>query len=254
MSDRLARLHALLDERPSVAVFGQILALLDDCRDAELEAGLARAEENLRSWPDELRWAGEQLLDEAPDGSFLRFKPFARLVRKLEFEPSHAGCDPALVQQIARASELGNLTILNLLCEDVDDDGAEAIANSPTLARLKELRLGDDIHDFGLCAIARSPHLKELERLELRGWISDDESAVVLANSPHMAKLVDLMLEDVGLETDGLWALGMSMYIPAEIRIFYLEALDVATLRERARASADISKADLIELLLGRQT
>jgi hypothetical protein len=223
MSDQLARLQALLDEPPSVAVFRQILAQLEDCRDTELEAALALAETCLRSWPDEVRWAGEQLLDEAPDGTFSRIKPIARLVRKLEFEPSHAGCDPALVQQIARAPELGNLTILNLPCEDVDCDGAAAIANSPTLARLKELRLGDKISDFGLCAIARSPHLKELERLELRGYISEDETAIILANSPHMAKLVDLMLEDDGLETDGYWALGMSMFIPAEIRAYYLE-------------------------------
>jgi hypothetical protein len=222
MSDQLAQLQALLGEQPSVAVFGQILAQLDGCRGPELEAGLAHAEACLRSWPDELRCAGEQLL--ALDGT-LRLKPFAGLVRKLEFEPSHAGSDPSLVQLIARAPELGNLTILNLLCEDVDCDGAEAIANSPTLARLKELRLGDKIGDFGLCAIARSPYLKELERLELRGYIAEDQTAVILANSPHMAKLVDLVLEEDGLENDGYWALGMSMYIPAEIRAYYLERL-----------------------------
>jgi hypothetical protein len=235
MIDHLARLQALLDERPSVAGFGQILAQLDEWSGPELEAGLAHAEACLRSWPDELRSAGEQLLEEAPDGSFLRLKPFAKLVRKLEFEPSHAGCDPELVQLIARAPELGNLTILNLLCEDVDCDGAAAIANSPTLARLRELRLGDKISDFGLCAIARSPHLNMLERLELRGSITEDESAIILANSPHMAKLVDLLLEDDGLETDGYWALGMSMYIPAEIRAYYLEQLDVRLLVGKPR-------------------
>jgi hypothetical protein len=257
MSDALARLQALLDEPPSVAAFGQILAWFDDCPDSEIEAELARAEARLRSWPDELRCAGEQLLDYGPDGTCSRLKPVARLVGKLEFEPSHAGCDPELVQLIARAPELGNLTILSLPCEDVDCDGAAAIANSPTLARLKELRLGDRISDFGLCAIARSPHLKELERLELRGSIAEDDSAVILANSPHMAKLVDLMLEDEGLEDDGYWALGMSKYIPAEIRADYLEQLDVTTLLARARSSdleypTDSSKAGLIEQLLRR--
>jgi hypothetical protein len=223
MGDRLARLQALLDERPSVAVFGQILALLDDCRDAELKVALARAEAGLRGWPDELRCAGEQLLEEVPGKELLQFKPTARLVRKLEFEPSHAGCDPEFVQQLARAPELGNLTILNLVCEDIDCDGAAAIANSPTLARLKELRLGADIRDFGLCAIARSPYLKELERLELRGWISEVETAVILADSPHMAKLVDLQLEEDDLEADGYEALATSKYIPATIRAYYLE-------------------------------
>jgi hypothetical protein len=221
----VVEMNALFEEPPSVEVFGRILAALDDCQGPELEAALAHAEACLRDWPDEFRCAGEQLLDEAPDGT-VRIKPLARLVRKLEFEPSHAGCDPALVQHIARAPELANLTILNLLCEDVDSDGAAAIADSETLAQLKELRLGDHIGDFGLCAIARSPHLEKLERLELRGYITDDETAVILANSPHMAKLVDLQLDDTGLELDGYRALARSMYIPAEIRAWYLEQID----------------------------
>jgi hypothetical protein len=223
VSDRLARLQALLDGPPSLAAFEQILTLLDECRGAELEAGLARADAGLRGWPDELRCAGELLLDEAPDGMLTRFKPFASLVRKLEFEPSHAGCDPALIQAIARAPELGNLTILNLVSEDVDCDGAEAIANSRTLTRLRELRLGDRIGDAGLCAIVQSPHLQALEKLELRGYISDDETAEILASSPHMAKLVDLQLDDDGLGPDGYEALANSEFIPAEIRAYFLD-------------------------------
>ncbi|HLT36588.1 MAG TPA: hypothetical protein VK034_09885 [Enhygromyxa sp.] len=225
MSDRLARLQALLDGQPSIAAFAQILELLDDCDGPELDAALAHAEVRLRSWPDQLRCAGERLLGEAPDGS-VRIKPIARLVRKLEFEPSHAGCDSALVQLLARAPELGNLTILSMPCEDVDCDGAEAIANSPTLAGLKELRLGGKIGDFGFCAIALSPHLQQLERLELRGYISEDETAVILANSPHMAKLVDLEIDDDGVEIDGYRALATSRYIPTEFRAWWLEQLD----------------------------
>lgn len=247
MGDLLAR---LLGEPPSVAVFEQILAHLDEHDGPAFEAALAQAEQGLRGWPDELRCAGEQLFDED-----WKLRPFARLARKLEFEPSHAGCDPDLVQRIARAPELGNLTILNLLSEDIDCDGAEAIANSPTLARLKELRLGDQIADSGLCAIASSPHLQQLERLELRGYIAEDDTAEILANSPHMAKLVDLQLEDDGLGDDGLWALGMSAYIPAELRAHYLEQLDEDTLRDYAEELGEAtegSKESLIERLLGR--
>jgi hypothetical protein len=215
---------------------------------------LARAEERLHRWPDEARCAGEQLFGEGT----LEVQPFAVLARKLEFEPSHAGCDPELVQQIAEAPELANLTILNLLVEDVDGDGAAAIANSPTLTQLEELRLGDRIDDYGLCAIAQSPHLKQLEQLELRGFIAEPETAEILANSPHMAKLIDLMLEeDDDLGEDAYWALGMSPYIPAAIRAIYLDALDEDTLRERAHECGiecpdDASKARLIELLSGR--
>jgi hypothetical protein len=233
MGDPLARLRALLDPhrravgagQPSVASFEQILAELDAWLGPDLEAALALAEAHLRTWPDELRCAGERVFGEAPDGTW-RPKPIARLVRRLEFNPSEAGCDPALVVQIAGAPEFANLTILNLLCEDIDCDGAAAICNSPILAQLRELRLGDRIGDFGLTAIAQSPYLKQLERLELRGFITDDETAVILANSPHMAKLVDLQLEDDGLGLDGHRALALSKHIPAEIRAFYLEQRD----------------------------
>ena len=256
MKDPLVHLRALLERAPSLAVFGQILEQLDECPGPELEAALAHAEAGLLRWPDELRWAGEQLLD-LSDAACLRIKPFGRLVRKLEFEPSHAGCTPELVELIARAPELGNLKILNLLAEDVDCDGAAAIANSPTLAGLEQLRLGDKLGDVGLVAIARSPHLNALEQLELRGYVGEEETAIILANSPRMAKLVDLQLEDEGLEADAPWALGMSMYIPAQIRADYLDWLDAATLREMARASdiecpTEGSKSKLIQHLLGR--
>lgn len=218
-----------------MAGFAQILARLDDWPAAELHAALAQADAALQRWPDEHRCAGEQLLVEGPDGAAVGVKPSAVLVRRLEFEPSHAGCEPWLIELIARAPELRNLTILNLPCEDVESVGAEAIANSSTLRKLKQLRLGADIDDGGLCAIAQSTGFAELELLELRGWISDDETAEILANSPHMAKLVALELEDDGLGDDGFWALGMSRFIPADIRASYLAVLDGPTLLGKAR-------------------
>jgi hypothetical protein len=54
------------------------------------------------------------------------------------------------------------------------------------------------------------------------------------AMSDRLARLQALL--------DGCWALGMSMYIPAEIRADYLERLDVTTLRARAGAPTDGSK------------
>lgn len=214
MTERLAELQPLLDQPPSVSAFEQILARLDDWPAPELEAVIAHVEAALQRWPDEARCAGEQLLSEGPDGA-VGVKAYAVLVRRLEFEPSHAGCEPWLIVLIARAPELRNLTILNLPCEDVEGVGAEAIASSTTLAKLKQLRLGDRIDDGGLCAIANSTAFPQLELLELRGWISDDETAEVLANSPLMTKLVGLNLEDDGLSEDGYRALAESPFIPA---------------------------------------
>lgn len=259
MKQRIAELQELLAEPPSVAVFEQILGRLADWPAGERDDALALAEAALHHWPDEERCAGERLFCEGPDGEVVGFQPYAVLVRRLEFEPSHAGCDPSLIELLARAPELRKLTILNLLCEEVEDAGAEAIAHSATLTRLKQLRLGDRIGDDGLIALARSPNLRELELLELRGHICDDETGVILADSPNMAKLVslDLELED-DFGEDGCWALGMSHYIPTDDRRYYLSQLEEPALRARAsdagiECPVDATGSALIERLVSSQ-
>jgi hypothetical protein len=67
--------------------------------------------------------------------------------------------------------ESGNLThleALSLWSGGVGDEGAKALAASPGLARLTELRLdGNSIERAGALALAASPHLRRLRLLGL---------------------------------------------------------------------------------------
>ncbi|HJZ54542.1 MAG TPA: TIGR02996 domain-containing protein [Gemmataceae bacterium] len=77
---------------------------------------------------------------------------------------------------------------------------AEAVANSPHLARLKELDLSwRRIGLEGLKAIARSPHLKSLRRLSLRRCAFPAPAAKVVAESPN---LKGLYLLELGVQRD----------------------------------------------------
>lgn len=251
-------LDELLARSPSEEAFRAILDLLGRLAGAELEAGIARAEAALETWPDETRCAGEQVLvDDLESGAPLR--PTAVLLRKLAFEPTHGGCEPRFVVALARSPELSRLTILDLSGEDVECDGAEAIATSPVLQGLKDLRLGQRIGDGGFVAIARSPYLARLERLELAGTISDDDTAHALAASPHLTRLARLDVEFDGeadeMADDALWTLGMSRYIPAAIRRELLSSLDLDTLQGRSEElelpdGADATADTLIAALL----
>jgi hypothetical protein len=253
--DHVANLRALLKQPPSVQAFEQILALFDSWPGSTLQDGLAQAGAALERWPAETRCAGEALF--TGDNATGELKPAAVLARKFALEPSEAGCDLSLVQLIAQAPELANLEVLDLLCEDIDSDGAIAITESSTLRNLRVLRLGDKIDDAGWSALAGARNLAKLEKLELRGWLSDEETAFELAASPLMAKLMDLELEVDGLSDEGYWALGMSEHIPPGIRRGFLEEMDAATLKDKARAlglggAKGQSKRGLIKALLQR--
>ncbi len=219
-----SRIDELLAGSPSAAHFRELLCELDRLPAGELPTQLARAEAGLASWPDDTRCAGDEIVSgELVPGAM--FKPSAVLVRKLEFEPSHGGCTPAFVLEIASAREFARLTILSLFAEDIDCQGAAAIVNSPTLAKLRDLRLGQRIADAGFRAIASSPYLLELESLQLSGTLDDDETAKLLADSPHMAKLVHFQW-DGSLGDEGLRALGMSRWLRPAIRAEFLSCLD----------------------------
>jgi hypothetical protein len=230
----VSRIDELLAGPASVVRFCELLGELDRLPEPELRTQLARAEAALASWPDDTRCAGDEIVsDELVPGAM--FKPSAVLLRKLEFEPSHGGCAPSFVLEIARAHEFAQLTILSLFAEDIDCEGAEAIVNSPTLSELRDLRLGQRIADAGFHAIASSPYLGKLESLQLSGTLGDDDTAKLLADSPHLAKLVHLQWDDDGLGDEGLWALGMARGLRPDIRSEFLSCLDPARLRERAR-------------------
>lgn len=229
-SRTVSSLDALLAGPPSAHAFLAILEQLHRLPDAELPSQIAAVERALEPWPDPLRRAGDEILYED-----FTLRPTAVLVRMLAFEPSHGGCLPSFVAALARAPELSRLTILDLFAEEIDDDGAIAIAESTVLAGLRDLRLGDRLSDQGFLAIARSPRLTQLEALHLAGTLSEDQTAFELADTPRMAKLVRLhVYADDDMSDDGFWALGMSPHLPTSIRAELLAELPPDELRARA--------------------
>jgi hypothetical protein len=80
------------------------------------------------------------------------------------------------------------------------EKGAWALAQSPHLARLTVLDLGDNrISSKGVRAVAESPHLDNLASLNLEGTDVGDDGARALAQSTYLAYLRFLKLDYSGL-------------------------------------------------------
>ncbi len=93
------------------------------------------------------------------------------------------------VEGLAQGSNLASLTYLDIRCE-IGPEGARALAASPYLRQMKDLRLyGCWIRDEGARALARSPLLATLEELDLTYNNLTDEGAQALSDSPYLERL-----------------------------------------------------------------
>ncbi len=89
----------------------------------------------------------------------------------------------------------GCLFSLILGSNEIGDEGARALAQSPHLTSLSQLHLNyNGIGDEGARALAQSPHRTSLAYLGLRGNGIGDEGARALAQSEHLASLTQLDL------------------------------------------------------------
>jgi hypothetical protein len=72
----------------------------------------------------------------------------------------------------------------------IGDEGAQALAESAYLARLKRLDLAEnDIGDSGVSALAGSPNLRALTHLNLSGNLLGLDGVRALAASPNLGRL-----------------------------------------------------------------
>src|SRR5262249_35442930 len=98
----------------------------------------------------------------------------------------------------------------------VDDESAPELAQSPYLARLNELNLGNNptLGRAGVRALAPSPPLASLTCLLLHYCNLGDEAVAALAESPHLGRLVELYLSGNDLGDAGTEALGRARSLP----------------------------------------
>jgi uncharacterized protein (TIGR02996 family) len=109
---------------------------------------------------------------------------------------------------------IAKLTTLDLGYNNLGDEGAIYLADSPHLARLRTLGLSvNHIGNEGARAIADSPYLTQLTTLYLRHNNIRPAGARAIAASPHFVNLIMLDLWDNGIGDEGLAALARSPYL-----------------------------------------
>ncbi len=115
------------------------------------------------------------------------------------------------VNTIANSASLKSLTSLDIGNNDIDDDGALALANSEHL-RLRSLELrGNSISDAGVTALANSEMARSLTSLGLRSnAFVGTPSVMALVNSDKLAALSSLDLGNNAIDDDSALALANS--------------------------------------------
>jgi uncharacterized protein (TIGR02996 family) len=119
---------------------------------------------------------------------------------------------PAAGVALARSPYLTHLRELKIH-DEIDALGAAALAQTPNLAGLTYLDLRCARGPEAALALAASPYLRQLKTLELHACDIGDEGAKALARSPILASLENLDLTSNGLTDEGARALAASPYL-----------------------------------------
>ena len=88
--------------------------------------------------------------------------------------------------------------------EGVNDETLELLSNSATLSRLETLYTRSwEITGKGIAAIANSPHLLNLRDLRFRvGYDNEENVCAIVAQGTALGRLEELFLEDYGMSDD----------------------------------------------------
>jgi uncharacterized protein (TIGR02996 family) len=130
--------------------------------------------------------------------------------------------DPAHLDRLLSFPAIAQLEYLKFYNNVIDDRGAERLAQTPSLAGLRELDLCGswNLTDEGLRALATSPYLANLERLGLGGARGvTDAGLKSLAESPYLRRLTDLSLEFTGVSDAGIETLVSASRLPNLSRV-----------------------------------
>jgi uncharacterized protein (TIGR02996 family) len=126
------------------------------------------------------------------------------------------------VEALADSPHLNRLRELKLQGNALGSSAVRALANCPALSELRLLDLGrNDLYDEGAKALAQSHYLSNLNQLSL-GWTRMTEAGLEsLAATKHLTQLKFLYLSGNQLGDDGMKALGGSKAF-SNLRALYL--------------------------------
>lgn len=97
---------------------------------------------------------------------------------------------------------------LNLMMNQIGDEGLKALAESEHLLRFRELVLRENVvGDAGIEALAASPYAANLQFLDFWRNRITDRGAFALAKSPYLNKVVDLSVKENAVSPAGAAAL-----------------------------------------------
>jgi uncharacterized protein (TIGR02996 family) len=153
---------------------------------------------------------------------------------------------PAGAASLAGSRRLKRLAELDLSYNNLGPEGAATLAGSAVLKRLQVLELqANEIGAPGAAALAESPSSTALRVLDLSGSLYevapllDDEAAVALASSPHLARLEHLFLKLNRIGPAGAAALARSPHL-ARLQTLDLSGNQVGNEGARAFAAASL--------------
>jgi len=110
------------------------------------------------------------------------------------------------IKLIARLPAFGQLRVLDLTenRDEANDETLEVLAHSAILSNLEVLHTKSwSINGKGIAAIANSPHLRNLRDLRFRvGYDNTDNICAIVAQGTALGNLEALFLEDYGMSDD----------------------------------------------------
>jgi len=208
VSDHLARFDTALHEPASNGAWATLCELLDDEEwPAHATVMLPRIQAALAKWPAEQRRAA---LEEWCRPGDTRLS----LINTL-FLHDESRDDAGLIELLSD-SQLGPLLMLDVNGTKATSRTARWLANWPPLRHLSTLQLVDnELDDEGAIALAASPHIVGITKLDLGFNRISDVGAEALATSPHLAGLSWLGLYACNVTAAGMVALLTSPRLPA---------------------------------------
>ncbi len=158
----------------------------------------------------------------------------------------HNGLSVILEDERVLAADLRRV---NMGGNKIGDAGADLLARSETMAKVKWLEMGgNDLGPEGVRALIRSPHLAKLKTLNFyRNWIRD-EGATILAEENELEKLEDLDLAQNEIGDPGMLALSNSDRLPNLVAISMDNNFGTREGREQARVGSLFSKLESLNL------